>query len=135
LLFVTACLAVVPATAQRDEMLYDSGNAFVRACSSVAKSAKETTDVEDTLNVGCIAYVRGLADGVKAERYRVIVLDQTKISDQFFCDKKVDELEGGQAVKILLKYIRNNPETANDPVGALFMFAMREAFPPCLGKK
>ncbi len=131
LVLAAAGLAAVPVAAQRDEMLYDSGNAFVRACSSVSKASKETTDAEDTLNVGCIAYVRGLSDGIKAERYRVIVLDRTKTSEPFFCEKKVDELEGGQAVRILLKYIRNNPETANNPVGALFMFAMREAFPPC----
>jgi hypothetical protein len=38
-------------------------------------------------------------------------------------------------VRILLKYIRDNPEKAHQPVGALFMFAMREAFPPCPEKR
>lgn len=109
--------AVVPAAA-RDEMLYDSGNAFVRACSSLSKS--KTTDVEDVLNVGCLAYVRGLSDGVKAERVRVIALDPTKRSESFFCEQQTDELEQGQTVKILLKYIQNNPETAHQPIGALF---------------
>jgi hypothetical protein len=65
----------------------------------------------------------------------VIVLDPTKSSPPFVCEKKTDELEQGRTVKILLKYIRNNPETANQPVGALFMFAMREAFPPCPERK
>jgi hypothetical protein len=132
LLVVVACLAVVPVETQ-GEMLYDSGNAFVRACSSVSKS--KTTDTEDILNVGCLAYVRGLSDGAKAERVRVIVLDPTKRSAEFFCEKKTDELEQGQTVQILLKYIQNKPETADQPVGALFMFAMREAFPPCPEKK
>jgi hypothetical protein len=133
LLVVTGCLAIVPAAA-RDEILYDSGNAFARECSSMSKQTTEMTGAEINSNVQCAVYVKGLFDGIQAERTRVSVLDQAKVSTAFFCEDRFNDTENGQVVRILLKYIRDNPEKANQPVGALFMFAMREAFPPCADK-
>jgi|HubBroStandDraft_6_1064221.scaffolds.fasta_scaffold188667_3 hypothetical protein len=130
LLAVAGCRAVVPAAA-RDEILYDSGNAFTRECSSMTKQTTEMTGAEINSNVKCAVYVKGVFDGIQAERTRVSVLDQTKVSTAFFCEDSFNDAENGQVVRILLKYIRDNPEKANQPVGALFMFAMREAFPPC----
>jgi hypothetical protein len=95
------------------------------------KQTTEMTGVEINSNVQCAVYVKGIFDGIQAERTRVQVLDQTKVSPEFFCEDRFNDTENGQVVRILLKYIRANPEKANQPVAALFMFAMREAFPPC----
>jgi hypothetical protein len=132
LLLLAITATVIPASCQREEAFYDSGNAFARECSSMSKQTTEMTSAEINLNVKCAVYVKGLFDGILAER--VLVLDQTRASPAFFCEDRFNDTENGQVVRILLKYIRDNPEKANQLVSALFMFAMREAFPPCPGQ-
>jgi hypothetical protein len=131
LLLLVAMTTVIPATGQREEAFYKSGNTFARDCFSMSKQTTEMTTVEINLNVKCAVYVRGLFDGIQSERTRVVVRDPTKVSPAFFCEENFNDVENGQVVRILLKYIRDNPAKADEPVGALFMFAMREAFPPC----
>ncbi len=135
LLLLLSITTVIPATGQRVVAFYDSGNTFARDCSSMTKQTTEMTGSEINLNVKCAVYVKGLFDGIQAERTRVLVRDPTKVSPAFFCEERFNDVENGQVVRILLKYIRDNPAKADEPVGALFMFAMREAFPPCQDKE
>jgi hypothetical protein len=132
LLVVAVCLA--PAAAQ-DEMLWDSGNAFVRFCSSMDKPSKEGTGAENLQNAVCASYVSGLDDGVQLELSVFRVESKAKITGKYCYSGGIEGIEQGQIVRILLKYIRNNPEKAHDPVPVLFLLAMQEAFPPCPEKK
>ena len=131
LLLLLAIATAIPAAAQQEEAFYDSGNAFARDCSSSSKQTTEMTNAEINENVKCAVYVKGIFDGIQAERTRMLVSDPTKVSPAFFCEERFNHTENGQLVRILLKYIRDNPAKADEPVAALFMFAMREAFPPC----
>jgi hypothetical protein len=136
LLLIAAMMCVtIPAECERRQSFYDSGNAFARECSSMNKQTTEMTGAEINEGVKCAVYVKGLFDGIQAERTRLLVTDPAKASPAFFCEEKFNEVENGQIVRILLKYIRDNPDKAEQPVAALFMFAMRDAFPPCASQK
>ena len=124
-------VAVMQSSGQENERFYNSGNAFARACSPVNKQTAEMSATEISEGVKCAVYVKGLFDGIQAERTRVQVTEPGRTTKAFFCEESFTETENGQVVRILLKYIKENPEKAHQPVSALFMFAMREAFPPC----
>ena len=50
---------------------------------------------------------------------------------KLFC--RPENVELAQLVRIVLKYIRENPENANQETALLIMKALREAY-PCSGK-
>jgi hypothetical protein len=127
LLLVAASLAVLPVEAA-DEGFWTSGNAFVRYCSSIDKDSRDSVEMQQKAT--CASYVMGLDDGAFL---RVAGLPDIEP----YCYKGGTEgLEQGQIVRILLKYIRNNPEKADQIVPALFLSAMRQAFPPpCSAEK
>jgi hypothetical protein len=130
---VTAGFLVPVSVEAENEDLSDSGNAFVRFCSLVDKSSKERTDVEDIQIAACASYVLGLNQGIQSEIAFLRVERKDKIPSPY-CSSDYSGKEQGQVVRILLKYIRNNPENADSPTAVLFQLAMREAFPPCPSK-
>jgi hypothetical protein len=118
-----------------NETLMDSGNAFDRACSSMAtKSKEEMSEIELLHAMACTSYVKGLSDGINLELGLLDAEGKTQVPEPY-CSKGTDGIEQVQKVRVVLKYIRNNPEKAHLPTSVLFAFAMHEAFPPCPDKK
>jgi hypothetical protein len=98
-----------------------TGNAFDRLCSVVEKNKTETQH-----GVACIAYVVGLIDGVSKETEFVLAVSN-KQPPMPFCLS--DDVENGQLIRIVLRYIRNHPEEAHLSTAFLVVQALREAFP------
>ena len=111
-----------------DEMLWESGNAFVRFCSVIDKPSNNQAEVAQ--GAVCATYVRGLSDCIALEAAFLSAEDKTNAGKPY-CSQETSGVEEGQKVRILLKYIRNNPEKAHLPAPILFTYAMREAFPAC----
>lgn len=132
MVIVGTYLAAAPATlAGDDENLSDSGNAFVRTCSATENSSTAFTDPRATV---CAAYVMGLSEGVVIESSYAKASSGEKAPAPY-CLADTYEVEHGQKVRILLKYIRNNPEKAHMATAGIFINAMGDAFPPCPQRK
>lgn len=127
-------LAAAPATpAGNDENLSDSGNAFVRTCSAIEANAA-TLDHSQQIAIGeCVAYVMGLSEGIAMEGSYAEAKGGKAATP--YCLADTYEVEHGQKVRILLKYIRNNPEKAHMVTAGIFINAMGDAFPPCPQRK
>jgi Ssp1 endopeptidase immunity protein Rap1a len=132
LVVLIGCLSALPV---RAENLSDSGNAFVRRCSSIDKPAGELTDLESLHTAACATYVMGLDDGIETELALLRIERKTEVAGPYCYHGGIEGLEQGQIVRILLKYIRNNQEKADAPVPILFVWAMQKAFPPCSERK
>jgi|SRR5579872_1744554 len=124
-LFVGILLAV-PVSAQTPEFPEDSGNVFLRLCSAVEKG-KLSGDSGEALNtMACIGYVKGVMHGASLE-HGVAEAQTNRTIPKPYCD--ANDIENGQIVRIVLKYIRDNPADANKPTALLVMRALAKAYP------
>ena len=122
LLFLTlVCSAGVSAYAT--EFPWDSGNAFVRLCED--HPSEELSQFAVGHSIACIAYLHGLSDGQLLPQ----VEQKTR---RLYC--RDADIENQQQVRIVLKYIKDNPAKAHFPTPLLFLEAMKEAF-PCSDKE
>ena len=130
-LFVVLMMLCCGASAQTSEVIYTSGNAFLRICPVVDKETKTTTTLEDQDTVACVLYVAGIVRG--AELGSAVTRAETKQTTlpKLFC--RPDDVENDQLVRVGLKYVRENPEKAHEETAWIVMWAMRKAF-PCLSK-
>jgi hypothetical protein len=127
LLICTALVATAELSAQeRTEMLSESGNAFLRLCSAVEQSEK-STPLETIHSVDCLAYVQGFTEGMDAEVAWAQGWTQKGEQPQPFC--RPEDVENGQLVRVILKYIRSHPEKAHKGTATLIVEALRQAFP------
>jgi hypothetical protein len=123
-IFLVLCVTVSPG--QRPEIdPTESGNAFLRDCSVVEKV--ERTNAEETRAVGCVMYIRGALAGAAYEEGRMEGLYKHPVtSSHCFPEAGV---EADQLVRIILKYVRDNPAKAHELTIGQVMSALCEAFP------
>jgi Rap1a immunity proteins len=126
------CLFAVPllcfsAFAQTSEVVpfIASGNSFVRDCSVVEK--EQTTAAEDTASAACVLYVAGILRGAELGSSLTRLEANDTTLPKLFC--RPDNVESGQVAKIVLKFVRENPEKANEETALLVMRALVRAFP------
>jgi hypothetical protein len=122
LLLTLMCFAAVPV---RGQQVSRSGNAFLQECSVVDKPVNDLKSSELLREDVCLSYVVGLLDGVSLE----ISLSRSPDHSELFPFCVSEEVRNGELVRILLKYIRANPATADLRTAELFGSAMKEAFP------
>jgi hypothetical protein len=103
---------------------YDSGNAFLRICSTVEKEQRTVAETQHALE--CMFYIAGFVQGVEIGNTATKVQKQIQ-APMPFC--RPDNVENAQLVKIVLKYIRENPEDAHQPTMMVAMWAFQNAFP------
>jgi cytochrome b len=127
LLFVLVCIALVLVGVSDAETLYQSGNAFARQCGVIDKDEGELTPLDLTYVMACYAYVVGIVNGVEAEQHYATAALQADVGTPYCLP--VDQIESAQAVRITLKYIRDNPSQAHRPAGALVIKAIHDVFP------
>jgi len=101
-----------------------SGNAFMRLCSAVEKD--KTTDQEAATSIACVSYVSGFVAGVTAHAGFAAYKMKQKVPTMFCLP---EDVEPGQLVRVVLKFVRNNPEDAHRRTDVLIARALREAFP------
>lgn len=100
----------------------DSGNAFLGLCSTLEKG--ETTAAITDHELECVFYIKGFVSGVEVEYAGIMEQTTAPIP---FC--RPENTENGQLVKIVLKYIRQNPKDAHQPTKFVAMRALQKAFP------
>jgi hypothetical protein len=129
-------LLVATATFGQDsqpDLISQSGNAFLRTCSVIDKQTSEQTALDQIMDMVCVTYIRGFAEGVYVQQnFAEHTLHHSV--DVPFCLPD-DGIEGGQMAKIVLKYIRDNPATAHQPTMLLAASALSHAFPCRSAKK
>jgi Rap1a immunity proteins len=115
LLFLVMCsTAGVLATGEEQVKISISdltGNDLLRFCSS--HEAFETNM--------CTGYIEGVRDGLM---FATVSLK----SKPFF--SVPNKVSSDQLRDVVVKYLRDNPETRHKPAGMLTIFALKEAFPP-----
>jgi hypothetical protein len=126
--FTGVCLS-----AQTQELPEVSGNAFLRLCSVIDKDdlkheAYQSDKAVDTM--ACLEYLGGFTDGVQVEM-ELVNAETKRNAPAPFCIP--DDVERGQMVRIVLKYIRENPAEAHKHTGALIMKALGKVY-PCSSK-
>jgi hypothetical protein len=123
LLLVLACCQVLCAQTAL-ETYSSSGNAFLRLCSPIDDD--KATPGEQADVIGCVGFVSGFMVGAEAET----ALVKSKIgrkTPEMFC--RPNNIEHGQVVRIVLKYIRSHPEEAHRVTELIMVSALGEAFP------
>jgi len=123
LVVLVCCSSVSAQTPQEGPA--DSGNAFVRLCSVIDKDDAGKTSLEGMHEVACLGYINGLTQGIDAGIMFAQVSD--KSLPKPYCLSS--EAEMGQLIRVVLKYIKGNPEMAHLPTVALAMLALQQAFP------
>jgi hypothetical protein len=119
------------ATTDGKETPVESGNGFVRRCASTEKDSSAMTDVERGYAAACLFYLNGFVTGVNYGTGFAEEKTKQRVPSPFCIPKGV---ETGQLTKIVLKYIRNNPETAHLPTPRLITNALGEAYPVPINK-
>jgi hypothetical protein len=117
-------MLVTPAFAA-DERLEESGNAFIRQC-SVVEQERDLTTKDKAYQMVCAAYVSGYSEGAGFAVDHARSNGDSK-APPLYCPN--GEVEAGQLVKVVLKHIREHPETAHSRTYVLVGRALQEAFP------
>jgi hypothetical protein len=124
LLVTLVCFRLVGAGAEeKSELPSSTGNTVVRYCSVWAD---ETRNANASIGAVCAMYVRGLDDGIATERAWLQHQGHENVPGPYCA---VGKIENGQMVRILMKYIRDNPARAHLDSSVLFSLAMAEAYP------
>jgi hypothetical protein len=118
----------VPLSAQTRELPETSGNAFLRICSVVEKVAdnKDQTAAEFGDVMGCLGWVRGFTTGVAYEASFAKAKTKQNASAPFCIP---EDVENGQIVLVVLKYIHDNPADSNQPTVIVIKNALGKAYP------
>ena len=131
LVLAVLCCGTVVSAQVPEEGFYESGNSFVRFCTAAERVSdmKGSTDSDVQHALNCSLYVLGIVHAVEFEvAYSEKMTGKKPV--QPFCVP--DNVENGQMVKVVLKYIRAHPEAAHKHAGLLVMLALGEAYPyPC----
>ena len=117
-----------PLFAQTEESLETSGNAFLRICSVVDKeNDMEHLSVDQKVALmSCLNYVSGFTNGVDVEMQ--FVKNATKRSTHApFCVP--ESVKNIQIVRVVLRYIRDNPMAARRSTNSLITFSLGERYP------
>jgi hypothetical protein len=108
--------------------LYDSGNDFLSECSALERANDSNlTHLDMAKNVQCLSYVQGSIDGAFYENARIGMTGKAKAPPLPYC--LPEDVSGIQLARVVLKYVRNNPEKAHMATVVLVFMALEDAFP------
>jgi hypothetical protein len=98
-----------------------------RQAMRVIDGDKTLTDTEWVDGSHCTGYVLGVVDGYAVteatEKARI------HFSSSLICFPKTGSMPTPQVVRIVVKYLRDNPTHLSEPGASLVLLAMQEAFP------
>jgi hypothetical protein len=110
------CLAALSSFGELQKADMDaSGNRFFAICGDVPGMAHLTD-----MGFACVTYVGGLTDGI------AMFADKGSIQEMYCAPSGVTH---GQAVRLLVKYIKDHPEKSQEETRMLMLSALVAAFP------
>ncbi len=113
--------------AQTQESIETSGNAFLRICSVADKENTEHLSVDQKVALmSCLNFVSGFTSGVEVEMQFVENATKQSAHAPFCVPASVENI---QIVRVVLKYIRDNPAAARRKTNSLIMFSLGERYP------
>lgn len=108
------------------------GNSLIKKCKSAIYAFEGGRVNNDAFT--CVSYVKGFMDGAMVttanERYfrhGKRIPQNDSLNHSFYCPP--EEFTPTQGVRILSKYLEDNPKELHLPPSVLTMSALREAFP------
>jgi hypothetical protein len=101
-----------------------SGNDFRRFCAAVAAKSEPGPDF---MTGTCYGYIDGVMEGITYSRAYAQAKAGKSVVPRLFCQPA--SVENGQIIRIVLKYIDDNPKDSHLPTAALLIDAMTAAFP------
>jgi ribosomal protein S26 len=125
LALVVICFLVTPALAadEKRPLLEESGNAFVHECSAVEKEDRDISAMDRAILISCFTYIQGFSDGA------IFAFEYTTSNQYVKPPYCAEGVQAAQIVKVVLKYIREHPETADLRTSKLIGRALQDAFP------
>jgi len=131
LLMCVCILSPVFASAQND--IAESGNNFLAMCSAIDK-AQDRWDEVDFLHLGvCQGYMEGLQEGIGLA-FSFVKKGEGSLEDLGVCFPSGGTVTTEQMTRVVLKYIKDNPEKAHQRTATLVVLAGKNAF-PCAAQK
>ena len=112
---VLLCMISYSSAAQR------TGNDIINACPYVFDTDSAASPEKLFAATDCFGYVAGLND------MAVLLFGITGKS--LYCLPKKEGLEGGQVLRVFLKWLEEHPESLHESGRSLFVSAMGEAYP------
>jgi Rap1a immunity proteins len=131
---IVAFLVAVPVHAQTNaKSISDSGNRYLDICAALEKPPAQWNEM-DFLNSGlCQGFMLGFRDGIGLSiamlKHNDSSLSYLKGSIEDLAVCTPDNVEVGQVVRIVLKYIRDHPEQAHLPSAQLIVLAEFNVYP------
>lgn len=106
-----------------------TGNDLLKQCSHAIAAMDDEQQLQGTQNLDvafCFGYISGVRDGAMSYQ----VFDRSKRQDTFerFCLPK-EGIENGQMVRIVVKYLKDNPAKLHERAEWLILDALSNAFP------
>jgi len=107
-----------------------TGNELLNDCKQAMRAIdgdNTLTDLEFVDASHCTGYILGVVDGYAvteaSEKARM------HFSSSLICFPKTGFMATPQVIRIVVKYMRNNPTHLGEPAASLVLLAMQEAFP------
>jgi Ssp1 endopeptidase immunity protein Rap1a len=116
LLVALMCLAALPSFGELQKADMDaSGNRFLAICGDVPDMVHLTE-----MGFACVTYVGGLTDGI------AMFADKGSVQEMYCSPSGATH---GQAVRLLVKYIKDHPDKSQEETRMLMLGALLQAFP------
>ena len=121
LLLVSILALTQPLTPQKTDLARD-GNQFLEDCTQAIRSmdGETLTGHQVNLNLHCVAYIEGFTD---AQLWYVLVMNGPPL----YCSP--EGVKVGQATRIVVKWMKEHPESLHLEKGFITGIALRIAFP------
>jgi hypothetical protein len=107
-----------------DTILARSGNRLYGQCLESERSLDGAEPVDEGSAMFCMGYVGGMAD----------ILAQWQLSDKGYKDRKMaacinSKVTGGELVRVVMKYMRDNPAKLHLDRSEIVITALHDGFP------
>ena len=106
-----------------------TGNDLLKECAHAAAASDEWQQLHGTQNLDtafCLGYIAGVRDA--AMSYQAFDAGQKRETFVPFCGPK-EGMEDGQTVRIVVKYLKDNPAKLHERAEWLVLDALGDAFP------
>ena len=121
LLLAFICLLVGSQASAKSTNYVFTGADMYESCTHALNGLNKTGAYDDHRFGVCAGYVAGIVD------FHTVVTTVEAIPDDMFC--LPENITTAQVIRVVTKYLENNPEKHHDLAGYLVVLALRESYP------